>query len=447
MIAGRKFDCPGCGGSLEIRAAGYTTTVACRYCGSVIDVASPDATLIKQYHEAMADLAIPLGTRGTIAGVEWEAIGWQSRSAGQGQDKASWDEFLLFNPYAGYRWLVLDDGEWSFGRALESLPELGSDDVARWQGETWEVEDDPAEMVTTRVVGEFYWRVRVDETVTGRTFWSGNRQLSCEQNHNEVNWTALDPIDGDDVAKAFRLAADRPGDSGGGGFGRKGVSSGGGAQRLAGDQVPDDFATKPFMPPPFVRWTFVAALFAAALVFITLAVLGGHGKPATGALSVVAEGPERTITIGPIEAKRTWQAVTIDASAETFDNKWVELDYALVDRATHQAIETGDTVEHYSGTDSDGSWTEGSYSSSTLIARVPRGTYDLVVTASAHAWSSQPPETTPVNPWSLTPDGTIVLTFSASAGGVLWGNFVVVLILLFAPPIFFAWRKMKSASE
>ena len=99
MIAGHKFDCPGCGGSLEIRAAGYTTTVACRYCGSVIDVASPDATLITQYHQAIADLAIPLGTRGTLAGIEWEAIGWQSRSAaGEG-----WDEFLLFNPRARER--------------------------------------------------------------------------------------------------------------------------------------------------------------------------------------------------------------------------------------------------------------------------------------------------------------------------------------------------------
>ena len=86
--AARKFDCPGCGGSLEVRAAGYTTTVACRYCSSVIDVANPDATLIAQYHEAVAALAIPLGTRGLLGGVEWEAIGWQSRSAGQGEGQS-----------------------------------------------------------------------------------------------------------------------------------------------------------------------------------------------------------------------------------------------------------------------------------------------------------------------------------------------------------------------
>ena len=442
----RKFDCPGCGGSLEIRAAGYTTTVACRYCGSVIDVASPDATLITQYHQAMADLAIPLGTRGTLGGVEWEAIGWQLRSAGQGEDEASWNEFLLFNPYAGYRWLVRDDADWSFGRALESLPEMRSTEVVRWQGETWEVGDDPAEMITMRVVGEFYWRVKLGETVTGQTFWSGSRQLSLERNRNEVNWTALDPIDADEVGKAFGIDPDggAPDNRGGGGFGRKGLGSGGGGPSPGGSS--DRFADASSARRPFVRWTFVIAFFALALVFITMAMFGGHGTPATGALSVVAEGRERTITIGPIEAKRTWQTVTINAEAQPFDNKWIDVDYALVDRATHQAIESGDTEEHYSGTDSDGAWTEGSYSTSALIARVPRGTYDVVVTASAHAWTSEPTVTVPVNPWALTPDGTIALTFSASTGGALWGNFMVVLLLLFAPPIYFAWRKMKGAS-
>jgi hypothetical protein len=383
MIAGRKFDCPACGGSLEVRAAGYTTTVACRYCGSVIDVASPDATLITQYHQTVAELAIPLGTRGTIAGVEWEAIGWQSRTAGLGQDGESWDEFLLFNPYAGYRWLVRYDGEWTFGRALESLPEMLSDDVVRWQGAKWEVEDDPAQMVTTRVVGEFYWRVKVDETVSGRTFWSGDRQLSCEQNRDEVNWTALDPIDADEVAKAFGID-------------------------------PDGF-------------------------------LGSHGAAASGSLTLGVGGPERTVTLGPIEVKRAWQTVTVSAAGDDFVNKWVDLDYALVDRTTHQAIDAGDTLEYYTGTDSDGAWTEGGHSTSTLIARVPRGTYDVVVTASAHAWSDGTASTTTDNPWAVGPGGAIALTISAGPGGMLWGNFVVALLLLFTPPCFFAWRKMKGA--
>ena len=430
----RKFDCPGCGGSLEVRAAGYTTTVACRYCGSIIDVASPDATLIAQYHEAVAALAIPLGTRGLLGGIEWEAIGWQSRSAGEPGDEASWDEFLLFNPYAGYRWLVRDangsGSDWTFGRALESLPETRSNEVVRWQGETWEVEDDPAQMVTTRVVGEFYWRVKLGEAVTGQTFWSGRKQLSLERNRDEVNWTALDPIDAEDVGKAFGIDADGSKPHGGGGA-----------------PTGEHFAQTPFMRRPFVRWTFVTAFFALALVFIALALLGGHGEAATASLTVGVGGPERSVTLGPVEVKRAWQTVTVSAQGDEFVNKWVDLDYALVNRVTHQAIEAGDTLEYYTGVDSDGNWTEGSHATSTLIARVPRGSYDVVVTASAHAWSDGSSSASVANPWSIGPGGTIALTLSAAPGGVMWGNFLVVLVLLFAPPCFFAWRKMKGASK
>ena len=436
MIAGRKFDCPGCGGALEVRAAGYTTTVACRYCGSVIDVASPDATLIAQYHEAIGALAIPLGTRGTLAGIEWEAIGWQARTAGEPGDESSWDEFLLFNPYAGYRWLVLDDDDWSFGRALESLPEALSEDVVRWNDTKWEVEDYPAQMVTTRVVGEFYWRVKLGETVTGRTFWSGQRQLSVEQNRDEVNWTALDPIDSNEVGKAFGIDPDVPGS------GPQSPPRG----PAAGGPDAEHFADAPFMPRPFVRWTFVAAMFALALAFMAMSVFAGHGTPAFASLNLGVGGPERTITLGPIEAKRAWQTVTISAKSDDFVNKWVDLDYALVDRTTHQAIEAGDTLEYYTGRDSDGDWTEGAYSTSTMIARVPRGTYDVVVTASAHAWSDGSLSTPADNAWSIGPNGAITLTISAGPGGMLWGNFVVVLLLLFVPPCFFAWRKMKGAS-
>ena len=339
-----------------------------------------------------------------------------------------------------------DDGDWTFGRALESLPEIRSDEVVRWQDQTCEVEDDPAQMVTTRAVGEFYWRVKLGETVTGQTFWSGRRQLSLERNRDEVNWTALDPIDADDVGTAFGINPAGGAPHGGGAGGRTGGGGPGGNAPAPGKSS-DHFADAPFMPRPFVRWTFVAAFFALALVFIALAMLDGHGKPATALLTVGVGGPERTVTLGPVDVTRTWQTVTISAEGDAFVNKWVDLDYALVNRITHQAIEAGDTLEYYTGIDSDGTWTEGSRSTSTLIARVPRGSYDVVVTASAHAWSDGSSSASVDNPWSIGPGGTIALTLSAAPGGVMWGNFLVVLVLLFAPPCFFAWRKMKGASE
>src|SRR5918992_3811417 len=115
----KALSCQSCGGTIQLRAAGYTVTVACVYCGSLLDVANPDVRLIKEFHEAAAQLEIPLGTRGTLRGVEWEAIGYVRRSEG---GQYPWEEYLLFNPYHGYRWLITNGRGWSFGEMLTRAP-------------------------------------------------------------------------------------------------------------------------------------------------------------------------------------------------------------------------------------------------------------------------------------------------------------------------------------
>jgi hypothetical protein len=65
--AARALTCPGCGGGVELRAAGYTVHVACQYCGSILDVTDPQVKLVTRYNESVAELEIPLGTRGIAA--------------------------------------------------------------------------------------------------------------------------------------------------------------------------------------------------------------------------------------------------------------------------------------------------------------------------------------------------------------------------------------------
>src|SRR5688572_6591266 len=123
----RALSCPSCGGTISLRAAGYTVTVACQYCSSILDVANPDVRLIKEFHEAAAELEIPLGTRGTLRGVEWEVIGYMARSEGGAYP---WEEYLLFNPYHGYRWLITNGRGWSLGEMLTRAPGWAGGSVA-----------------------------------------------------------------------------------------------------------------------------------------------------------------------------------------------------------------------------------------------------------------------------------------------------------------------------
>jgi hypothetical protein len=58
-------------------------------------------------------------------------------------------------------------------------------------------------------------------------------------------------------------------------------------------------------------------------------------------------------------------------------NNWIYLNYALIDQDTGRAWDFGREVSYYSGSDSDGSWTEGSRKDKVIVPSVPPGHYYL----------------------------------------------------------------------
>ena len=63
---------------------------------------------------------------------------------------------------------------------------------------------------------------------------------------------------------------------------------------------------------------------------------------------------------------------------------------------------------------------------------MPRGSYDLVIDASAHRWPSP------------GYGQQLAVTTTVSSGGVFFSNFVLALLLLMIPPIFLVWRGFKQ---
>ena len=102
-------------------------------------------------------------------------------------------------------------------------------------------------------------------------------------------------------------------------------------------------------------------------------------------------------------------------------------------------------VEHYSGTDSDGSWTEGSYTGKAKFAGVPRGVYDLNVEASMKglATSTSSPS---YNPWS-SGNQTYKIDIEAATGAVFWGNLIVIALLLLVPVIVMFFRSLSGGGQ
>lgn len=401
----RTLSCPACGGTIAMRAAGYTVTLVCEYCGTLIDATDPDARIITRYHETQASLAIPLGTRGMLRGVEWEAIGWLQRSDGW----AIWEEYLLFNPYAGYRWLIAQNGQWSLGTMLTAAPQRdGSDMIVAgrrfspfYSGNTARV---------TRVAGEFYWRVKVGEQVRASDYVRPGFMLSLEQDEQEKSWTIGEWLTGREVRAAFDVAPPpmwMPG-----------------------------MTPLAHQPSPYARrirgwWPIAALSFLALLLLLTL--FGRAMQPQTFAVTAIPDGPAVSQTFGPIVLPLGRQAMTVKATTPGVEQGWVDVDVAFVDRKTQDSYDAYALNEQYSGRDSDGYWSEGSRSQTLKVASLPAGTYDLVVDVQAHHWGGAVSSVWDQSTESEKAPVEVVLT--VARGARFASNFWLAVLMILIPPL------------
>ncbi|MGV3510644.1 MAG: DUF4178 domain-containing protein [Novosphingobium sp.] len=413
--AGKAITCPACGGTIEIRAAGFSVNLACQHCGSLLDVSRPEVALIRKYKRANARFALELGKRGMLFGREWEVVGALRRK----DQIAIWQEFLLFNPYLGYRWLVVADGEWQFGTPLADRPQ-GDRNRVFWRSDSFTRLGRDQQTSTTAVSGEFYWRVKAGDMATATLFQSGDTMLSREVSAGEENWTQLVRVSQSEIEQAFGLNR----------------------RRLPHRKAPRGlmrFRPQAGLEQDDLGRMFMLALASSIFAVIAMAVLAGPSTKADTMVQIPVGGQISPVRVGTITVRRPWQFVTIDADASQFENRWIDLEYNLVNRSSEQSIDAFGLVEHYAGTDSDGAWTEGSRHGDTMFGHVPRGTYDVYVSGSAHGWPVDPQAT---DAWGSAE--TIDVWIEAETGAMSWGMWWTLVIALFAWPLTVLWWRFRD---
>lgn len=119
----QAFNCPACGGQLVIRAPGRSLAIACEHCGTVLDAKDERHEKLSAHGQALAVRPlIPIGRRGTLRGEEMEVVGFMRRSVNYYGVHYEWSEYLLHNPYKGFRWLLESNGHWTYLKPLDSPP-------------------------------------------------------------------------------------------------------------------------------------------------------------------------------------------------------------------------------------------------------------------------------------------------------------------------------------
>ncbi len=111
----KAMNCAKCGGAIVMRTFGQAVTVVCGGCGSILDATDPNLQILQQFERVTGAVKpyIPLGTRGKIRGTDYEMIGLQRRSTTYDGIPYNWSEYVLFNPYKGFRYLTEYNGHWN----------------------------------------------------------------------------------------------------------------------------------------------------------------------------------------------------------------------------------------------------------------------------------------------------------------------------------------------
>jgi hypothetical protein len=360
MVSGtsavRGFNCVNCGAAVELRALQHTVAVACTSCGAILDPRDPNLVILQEAAlRQRYSPTIPLGTRGTWHDHPFEVVGFQRRFITVDDERYGWDEYVLFNPYYGFRYLSDYRGHWNDIRVVRSVPAYGRGakrPTVTFRNTTFR-HFQSATATTEYVLGEFPWRVRVNDSVETSDFIAPPQLLSLEATGDEKTWSLGEYVPGKQIWDAFRL----PG------------------------EPPEPYGVFANQPSPYAKRKGVWPVFALLAALLLLLFIGremvaarervfsqayNFRGPASGEAAFVSE-PFAVTSPGTLQ---------IDISAGV-ENSWLYLDLALINLDTGTALNVSRELGYYSGVEDGESWSEGSRTTSIRLPTVPAGQYYL----------------------------------------------------------------------
>jgi len=400
-VQAKSISCPNCGGPVQLRGFAHTLSVVCPQCLTVLDASTPQVQILQTFQaKQRVNPTIPLGSRGKIGDTQYEVIGFQVRGVSQGDEAYSWNEYLLFNPYKGFRYLTEYNGHWNFVHVESALPEKsrsGGKVSMHYEGMTY-LAFDAMTADTVYVLGEFPWRVRVGDSASCEDFIAPPFMLSSESTSGETTWSRAEYMTGSQVWQAFRLPGSPP-------------------------PVYGIFANQ---PSPYggnvgSSWRTWLWLNVALAGLIFLFMFLSPGRVAFSDHYAYSQGVKSDSAFVTPTFALDGRNSNVELSIHTdLDNNWAYFNFALINDQTGQTFDFAREVSYYH--DSDGS--DGSRNNNVIIPSVPSGQYYLRVE----------PEMEPGSPY-------VRYELELRRNVPNYGFFGVAALLLLIPPVLSTFRK------
>ncbi len=356
-VAVGAMGCPNCGGSLKLIAPDKTERVTCPFCNSLLDVNKGNLQFLRVLKKSKSPhkFVLPIGAEGIFKDAKFKIIGAMDRSVTIESVKYFWDEYLLYNPKIGFRWLVHSDNHWNYVESVNPAEVEINDSfgklTATYNGISFKIfQDAPA--VVEYVKGEFYWRVEQGETVKAADFVAPPLMLSRELSANEVNWSIGTYLTNPEVEKSFNI-----------------------------ENLPKPWSiapNQPFAGGFYIKAGFIMLAFLLIVGIFMIPISGFTGTALAQQLTLdptATQTTAQTVFSQPFEIKGN-RNVRITANAPVI-NSWADLDIDLINEQNNEVESIDIPIEFYVGVEDGERWSEGGQAADATLSALPAGNYTL----------------------------------------------------------------------
>ena len=353
------LNCTSCGAGIELHAQGWAVSVVCAACGAQLDATDANLRVLQYGEKVTLQPRIPLGTRGTWKGVPWEAIGCQVVTVTVEGVDYSWTEYVCFNPFRGFLYLSEYQGHWIVIEKLRRRPMQSSgvdQPTYTLDGRSYK-HFQTAVARTTAALGEFPWELRVGDSVVSQDYVAAPYLLSAEASEGEVTWSQGTYTRGDAIQKAFGLKREFMAPIG-----------------VFANQ-PNPYSDL----PKRLGERFMLGMLALVAMLVLNVMMASNTEVFRQAYNYDRSVGDNGAYVTPaFDWGGRPSGVAIFLGADLV-NDWVFFTLSLINEQTGETREVTRQLEYYSGSDSDGSWSEGDRSETVRLSSVPAGRYFLRV--------------------------------------------------------------------
>ena len=353
-VKAKTFNCPSCGATLKLTHENIES-VGCPSCGALLDTRNEMVAMVAAatLRRDKVKLLMELGSKGTLRGEALEVVGFMRRHMTADGVQYPWNEYVLLGDDGRLRWLTEYLGHWNLARVLPRAVMTVVGNV-RYENRDFK-HFQSYDAYVDFVIGEFPWRVRLDERAHVDDYVAPPSMLSRETTDNEETWTLAEYLEAAEIEAAFQLKAALPKPIG----------------VYANQPNPHDERHKR------TCGYFWRLFLVGFVIHLVLLVFGPGGKILDQPLSFDANDDEPRLSQ---EFKLTAARSSLEIEQDTtLENNWLGLGLTLVNQDTGEAWQAARELGYYHGVDGGESWSEGSRSAEIVFRELPPGNYVLAV--------------------------------------------------------------------